>query len=218
MSLWLGGRLCSAGYYLTRYNRSTIRPRRSMNQSTTTERVRWTTSDLELLPESSNRYEIIDGELFVTRAPHWKHQKASGKVYRALDAWSESSHLGEAVQTPGVIFSDADNVIPDVVWISNERLATGLDEAGHLAIAPELVVEVLSPGIQNERRDREAKLKLYAERGVQEYWILDWQLHQVEVYRRQQALLKLVHTLFANDVLTSPLLPGFQCPVDCLFL
>lgn len=182
------------------------------------ERVRWTSADLELLPESSNRYEIIDGELFVTRAPHWKHQKAANRVGSVLDAWSLSTGLGETVQAPGVIFSDADNVIPDVVWISNERLSNGLDEAGHLTLAPELVVEVLSLGAQNERRDREAKLKLYSERGVQEYWILDWRSQQVEIYRRQQALLKLVYTLLANDTLTSPLLPGFTCTVDRLFL
>ncbi len=185
---------------------------------TTDERVRWTTADLELLPESSNRYEIIDGELFATRAPHWKHQKAASRAGSALDAWSLSTGLGETVQAPGVIFSDADNVIPDVVWISNERLANGLDEAGHLTLAPELIVEVLSSGTNNERRDRETKLKLYTERGVQEYWILDWQVQQVEVYRRQQALLKLVCTLFASDTLTSPLLPGFECLVDRLFL
>lgn len=188
-----------------------------MNQPTT-ERVRWTTADLALLPESSNRYETIDGALIVTRAPHWKHQKASGKVYRVLDTWSEETSLGEAVQTPGVIFTDADNVIPDVVWISRDRLQTGLDEEGHLTIAPELAVEVLSPGTQNERRDRETKLKLYAERGVQEYWILDWRSQQVEVYRRQQALLKLTCTLFTTDTLSSPLLPNFTCSVQRLFL
>jgi Uma2 family endonuclease len=205
-------------YLLTdRYNQIRILAGGGMNQPTT-ERVRWTTSDLELLPESSNRYEIIDGELFVTRAPHWQHQKACGKIHRALDAWSEATDLGEVVQTPGVIFSDADNVIPDVVWISKERLADGLDEAGHLTITPELIVEVLSPGAENIRRDKQAKLKLYTDRGVQEYWILDWQLQQVEVYRRQQALLKLVCTLLTNDILTSPLLPGFECSVDRLFL
>jgi Uma2 family endonuclease len=185
---------------------------------TTDERVRWTTSDLELLPESSNRYEIIDGELFVTRAPHWKHQRAIGEVHNVLNLWSKESKLGESVPNPGVIFSDADNVIPDVVWISNERLANGLDAGGHLTLAPELIVEVLSPGVENERRDREAKLKLYAERGVQEYWILDWRSQQVEVYRRQNALLKLVYTLFRGDSLTSPLLPEFNCPVQQLFL
>jgi hypothetical protein len=45
------------------------------------ERVRWTTADLELLPENSNRYEIIDGVLFVTRAPHLKHQDVAGRLY-----------------------------------------------------------------------------------------------------------------------------------------
>jgi Uma2 family endonuclease len=53
---------------------------------------------------------------------------------------------------------------------------------------------------------------------MQEYWILDWQLQQVEVYRRQQAVLKLVVTLFAIDELTSPLLPNFACPVSRLFV
>ncbi|MEM9485525.1 MAG: Uma2 family endonuclease [Cyanobacteria bacterium P01_F01_bin.116] len=185
---------------------------------TTDPRVRWTTTDLELLPESSNRYEIIDGDLFVARAPHWGHQKASGNTHAELRDWSVETGLGEAVQAPGVIFSDADNVIPDVVWISKARLATSLDESGHLTVAPELIVEVLSPGTDNERRDRETKLKLYTSRGVQDYWILDWRLKQIEVYRRQSGLLQLESTLFVGDTLTSPLLPGFACDVERLFL
>jgi Uma2 family endonuclease len=125
--------------------------------------------------------------------------------------------LGEAVQAPGLLFSDADNVIPDVVWISRERLAVLLDEAGHLTGAPEVVVEVLSPGNENERRDRELKLKLYSERGVQECWIIDWPKQQVEVYRREQLRLRLVSTLFPPDRLISPLLPDFSYPVSQLF-
>jgi Uma2 family endonuclease len=189
----------------------------SLAMTPATDRVYWTTEDLKLLPESSNRYEIIDGQLLMTRAPHWKHQKAIGQAYSLLNAWSCASKLGETVPTPGVIFDDADNVIPDVVWISYERLAAGVDEEGHFTIAPELIVEVLSPGTQNERRDRETKLKLYAERGVQEYWILDWRIQQLEVYRRQNALLHLMATLFATDILTSPLLPGFNCSVAEFF-
>lgn len=182
-----------------------------------TDRVYWTTEDLQLLPESSNRYEIIDGQLLMTRAPHWKHQKVIVKASRILDTWAETSQVGETVATPGVIFNDADNVIPDVVWISSERLAVGVDDEGHFTIAPELIVEVLSPGTQNERRDRETKLKLYAERGVQEYWILDWRIQQLEVYRRQGARLRLVVTLLLADTLTSPLLPDFSCSVAEFF-
>lgn len=189
------------------------------------DRVRWTTEDLKLLPESSSRYEIVDGHLLMTRAPHWKHQKAIVKASRILDTWAEISQLGETVSTPGVIFDDADNVIPDVIWISHERLATGVDEEGHFTIAPELIIEVLSPGTQNERRgclrhgfaERETKLKLYAERGVQEYWILDWRIQQLEVYDRQGTLLKLSATLFAKDTLTSKILPNFSCVVAEFF-
>ena len=185
--------------------------------SQTADRVRWTSADLDLFPDNGNRYEIIDGDLFVTRAPHWKHQKASSYTWAVLNTWSEQTGLGETVQAPGVIFSDANNVIPDVVWIRCDRLAAGLDQAGHLTLAPDLVVEVLSAGADNERRDREAKLKLYSLRGVQEYWIMNWRSQQVEVYRRQQAMLQLVATLLTTDELTSPLLPGFNCAVSQLF-
>jgi Uma2 family endonuclease len=182
------------------------------------EGVHWTSSDIELLPDNGNRYEIIIGELFVTRAPHWKHQKACNNICTELTLWSRKTGLGEAVTTPGIVFTDADNVIPDVVWISNQRLATLLDNDGHLTGAPELVIEVLSAGGENERRDKEVKLKLYASRGVQEYWIIDWRLQQVEIYQREKATLILVKTLFTNDELTSPLFPNFVCIVGSLFV
>lgn len=181
---------------------------------TTTNQVRWTTADLELFPDNGNRYEIVDGELFVTRAPHWGHQKVADKICAALNSQTSS---GEAVTGVGIIFTDADNVIADVVWVSNDRLAAVLDDAGHLTAAPELVVEVLSPGEGNERRDRQVKLKLYATQGVRQYWIVDRQLQQIQVYRREQATLVLAATLLSSDELTSPLLPGFSCHVGSLF-
>ena len=179
--------------------------------------VRWTVADLEVLPEDGRRYEIIDGELFVTRAPHWKHQNVSVKIGMALEGWSVGSGLGEAAINPGLVFSETDSVIPDVVWASYERLETMLDEAGHLVAAPELVVEVLSPGEKNERRDKEAKLKIYSTYGVLEYWIADRQQRKLEVYRREGGLLKLAVSLYAADELTSPVLPGFRVDVSQLF-
>jgi Uma2 family endonuclease len=179
--------------------------------------IRWQSADLELLPDNGNRYEIIDGELLVTRAPHWDHQNAILNLSVALVTWSRSSGLGRVSVAPGVIFTDDDNVIPDLVWISNARLARVLDESGHLLAAPELVVEVLSAGTDNERRDREVKRKLYAIRGVQEYWIIDWRRQRIEIFRRDNNGLPLVATLFSSDVLTSPLLPDFQQSVAEVF-
>jgi Uma2 family endonuclease len=180
--------------------------------------IRWTIADLSIFEgDRTHRYEIIEGELFVTRAPDWKHQKACGKISGLLNDWSEPLGLGESAVAPGVIFSEANNVIPDVVWASYERLNTLLDESGHLTGAPELVVEILSPGKQNEERDRQAKLKLYSVRGVYEYWIVNSQQQWVEVYRREQGLLQLVATLYSQDTLTSPNLPGFSCLVSRFF-
>jgi len=187
-----------------------------MNQAI--EGVRWTIHDLEVLPENEwTRYEIINGELFVTRTPHRRHQQVCVKISRQFDVWSDSSGLGETIVSPGVIFSQSDSVIPDVVWVSRERLAQIEDEAGHLIGAPELVIEVLSPGKQNEFRDKEAKLKLYSERGVSEYWIVDRFSQKVEVYRREKAQLVLVATLLGDDEITSPLLPGFCCSIRFFF-
>lgn len=180
-------------------------------------RTKWTTADLALFPDDGRRYEIIDGALFMSRQPHWHHERTLGLIFAALQAWSDQSGLGQASPTPGLIFSDTDNVVPDVVWISNERLRRLLDEAGHLTGAPELVVEVLSFGGQNEERDRKLKLKLYESRGVLEYWIADWRLKQIEVYRRDEGELKFVSVALPQDTLTSPLLPGFACQVAQLF-
>lgn len=182
--------------------------------------LRWTIRDLEVMPDDGGwkRYEIVDGELFVTRAPHIRHQTAAGKLQVRLENWSEATGLGTVVQAPGVVFSPTDAVIPDVVWVSKGRLAHGIDEAGHLTVAPELVIEVLSPGAQNEQRDKEVKLKLYSLHGVQEYWIVNWQQQTLEIYRRSNAQLQLAATLLEYDTLTSPLLPGFQTALNQLFL
>jgi Uma2 family endonuclease len=178
---------------------------------------RWTTADLEALDyDEWLRYEIINGELFVTRAPHWKHQKTCTNLVFALKSWSNTSGLGEVVTTPGIIFSDADNVIPDVVWASTETLENYLDEKGHLVSAPELIIEVLSEGKSNEKRDNKIKLDLYSERGVREYWICDWRNRTITIYRQEENSLKPVKTLSEKDTLTSPLLPSFSANVSDL--
>lgn len=181
------------------------------------ETLRWTVADLDLFTDEGKRYEIVGGELFVTRAPHWNHQNAAVKIASALTCWSEESQLGEVAINPGLVFSETDSVIADVVWASYERLPTLLDESGHLTAAPELVVEVLSPGEKNERRDREAKVKLYSAHGVIEYWIADRPSRQLEIYRRDLGRLKLAVTLYADDEITSPILPGFKTVVGQFF-
>jgi Uma2 family endonuclease len=164
------------------------------------------------------RYEIIDGDLFVSRQPVEAHQYACTSLLFALHGWTLQTGAGITLQVPGLVFSEDNDVIPDLIWISYERRALALDAKGHYAIAPELVVEVLSPGSVNERRDRDLKLNLYSRQGVQEYWIVDWREHLVEVYRRAADGLRLMATLHDGEDITSPLFTGFACPVSSLWL
>jgi Uma2 family endonuclease len=179
--------------------------------------LRWTSADLQSFPEDGKRREIIDGNLYVSTQPTLAHQSVCSNVWFVLQRWSDDTGAGTAFEAPGLIFAEDDDVAPDVVWMSNGRLAEAVDDAGHLRLPPELVVEVLSPGPKNEQRDLEAKLKLYSRRGVDEYWIPDWRTQTVRVYRRAGAALELVATLGATDTLSSPLLPGFSTPVAFLF-
>jgi len=173
----------------------------------------FTSADLEAFPDDGKRYEIIDGELYVSKQPHAYHQRVCFTVALKL----EQSGGGQAFIAPGLIFADDDDVAPDVVWMSSKRLSTTLGPDGKFHAAPELIVEVLSPGAANEKRDREAKLKLYSRRGVDEYWIVDWRQRRIEVFRREEARLVLAATLSESDTLKTPLLPAFRCGVVDLF-
>lgn len=178
---------------------------------------RWTIADLALLPDDGDRYEIIDGELYVTRAPHWQHQKVLTRLCKVLPNQDADNRGGETLQTPGLIFAEEDNTIPDLVWISDEKLQHCVDPSGHLTAAPELIVEVLSQAPRDIARDRQIKLKLYSRVGVREYWIVDWQQQTVEIYRRSQARLELIQTLFSEDFLTTPLFPDLNIKVAEIF-
>jgi Uma2 family endonuclease len=173
---------------------------------------RFITADLERLelPEGW-RAEIIDGVLYVSKAPGWDHQDVIVRLFRALGAWADA-HTGRVNCGIGVIYADDDSVIPDVVWISAKRLAQGLDAAGHLhELGPELVVEVVSPGLENARRDRETKLALYSRRDALEYWIVDPVARTVHQYARAALGGPLQPRGFVgqDDWLRSDLLEGF---------
>src|SRR5437867_12548954 len=99
---------------------------------------RYTTLDLELFPDDGKRREIIDGQLFVSKVPHDDHQAVVVTLIMELGNWNRETGLGHVSVGPGVVFSDADAVIPDLIWIGKERFQTALDEAGHYQIAPDL--------------------------------------------------------------------------------
>jgi Uma2 family endonuclease len=179
---------------------------------------RWTVDDLEEIePIEGERYEVIDGELYVAKQPSWEHQGICTCLGGLLEQWNYGTKRGHVSTAPGVIFSRESGVAPDLAWISLDRLRHGRDRAGHFTVAPELVIEILSPGPSNARRDRETKLTLYSLEGVDEYWIVDWERQLVDVFRRVGSTLTHIVTLTDDAILESPLLPGFQVALPRLW-
>jgi Uma2 family endonuclease len=179
---------------------------------------RWTTDIVATLPKfEGGRYEIIDGELYVTHQPHARHQALCDNLIIELGIWGRATGLGRTFQAPGVIFAADQAVAPDLVWVSHARLASILGPDGKFHDAPDLMIEIVSPGKANAERDREKKHDLYGRYGVAEYWIADWQAQTIDIYERDDAALQLARTLGTGDTLTSALLAGFTCPVARLF-
>lgn len=175
-----------------------------------------TVADLDACPDDNNRYELIGGELFVSRAPGLSHQRVLHNLQIAFADYLKSNPIGIIVPGPGMILSDYDAVIPDICFVRNERwneVVTG----EKFTRAVDLVIEIISAGKENRERDLKFKRQLYAKYGVQEYWIVDRENQCVLIYRLQRDILEEIAKLSVEDEITTPLLPQFQLRVSSIF-
>src|SRR6266850_5819608 len=160
-----------------------------------------TVADLDAFPDDDgNRYELIGGELFVSRAPGIPHQRVLHNLQMEFGSYLKANPIGILVPGAGAIFSDYDAVIPDLAFVRYERwdqVVTGEKFTG----AVDLVVEILSPGTQNRRRDISAKRQLYGKYGVREYWIVDSENLSVLIFRLQEHILEEIATICGDQEL-----------------
>ena len=175
-----------------------------------------TVADWDLMPDDGNRYEIIEGAPYVSCAPSLFHQIVVTNFLVFFRLYLSQSPIGIVAPGPGVIFDEFNGVIPDVIFLSNERRAQ-VDTGQRLTGPPDLVIEVLSPGRDNERRDREVKRRLYAKFGVKEYWIASLENRTIEIYRLRDGTLEHTVTLDETQEISTELLPGFRCSVESIF-
>jgi Uma2 family endonuclease len=176
-----------------------------------------TLADLDAFPDDDgNRYELIEGVLYVSTAPGLPHQLVLKNLLFELESFLRMNSVGVIVPGPGTIFSNYDAVIPDIAIVRHERWDS-VTSNQKVTGAPDIVVEILSPGAENRRRDLQVKRKLYARYGVAEYWIVDNEDRSIAIYRLQNQTLEKVVTVRDDDVLTSPLLPGFELTVRTIF-
>ena len=131
--------------------------------------ARWTRAELDTLPEDGNRYEIVDGELFVSPAPRIRHQwtvmRLAAMLLAACDALPGRPLMTLTAPTD-VALADATVIQPDIV-VAPRADYTERD----LPVAPLLAVEILSPSTR--LLDLHVKKDRLARAGTRHYWVID---------------------------------------------
>ncbi|MEP6833741.1 MAG: Uma2 family endonuclease [Gemmatimonas sp.] len=157
---------------------------------------------LNELPDDGCRYEVIDGELFVTPSPSLVHQHAIAALFRLIDPYTLQLGLDSLFAPVAVTFSERREVQPDALVLpkrADGRHATRFSDVGRLILA----VEVLSPSTQ--RVDRQEKRRLYQQEGLPEYWIVDTTARVFERWRPTSALPEVLeHTISWHPVPSHP--------------
>jgi Uma2 family endonuclease len=159
-------------------------------------------ADYLALPDEP-RCERLYGRLLVTPAPIVRHQLVAVAILRRLlDLVDREGGL--AVISPvDVVLADHSVVQPDLIYVREDRVSiVGKRVEG----APDLVVEILSPG--TARRDLGEKLRLYADSGVREYWIVDPVLETFEFLLNAEGAFRL--HLPADGTYRSPAIAGLS--------
>ncbi|MGI6365109.1 MAG: type II toxin-antitoxin system prevent-host-death family antitoxin [Bacillota bacterium] len=176
---------------------------------------------MALVESSEQRYELINGEIYLLASPDFHHQTAiaeivghfynffKGKPCRSLTAPFDVRLFGYATK-----FEENPNVVqPDIVVICD---TDKVDEKRKYWGVPTLVVEVLSPSTRN--KDLVAKYNLYLSSGVREYWLVDPENKQVNhfSFSENREVLSLT-TCKAGESIESTVFPGLVIPIDVIF-
>jgi Uma2 family endonuclease len=166
----------------------------------------WTYDELLAeLPETNQPTELWDGEIIMSPSPRPDHQRIVLRACQFLIEHVLARRLGEVFISPlDVVFSPRRAAQPDLFFVSKANRGIVQD---HIRGAPDLIVEVISPGTW--RKDRIEKKALYEQYGVAEYWIVDPEARSIDVYALVDGAYRLHSHSQEAGVARSRLLPGF---------
>ncbi|HYG74858.1 MAG TPA: Uma2 family endonuclease [Planctomycetota bacterium] len=175
---------------------------------------KWTYEDWVQLPEDGNKYEVLDGELYVTPPPTFAHQDHCAELLVRMRLHARQFDLGKVVAGPlGVRLPNQPvPVEPDIVFVRKARESI---IKAYIEGTPDLVVELLSPG--NRNYDRVKKFSVYESAGVSEYWIVDDRDRCIEVFNLKDGAYVLSGKHDIGATAGSTVLPGFGIPVADVF-
>jgi Uma2 family endonuclease len=174
----------------------------------------WTYQDYANLPDDGKRYEVVDGVLFMTPSPGNEHQNAVGEIFAYLRESIRLQGLGKVILSPFDVELSPNQVVqPDIIVVLNENK----QKITHSRIvgAPDLVVEVVSPG--SVGYDRREKQNIYAQAGVPEYWLVDPISQNVELLLLETEAYRSQGIFQGQAILPSRIVPQLSVPIERFF-
>jgi Uma2 family endonuclease len=166
------------------------------------------------LPESGDRFELVDGKLTPKMSPKYKHASVQGRLFRFLDNWCNQEQCGRVCPEWGVVLQRQGQdwvPIPDLTYVSYERLPEEWEEDEPCPVLPELVIEIISPGQSFGEMTQKATDYLLA--GVSRVWVVDNQGKSVTAFGANE----FPQTFWSDRIISDGLLPKLAIPVASLF-
>ena len=182
-------------------------------------RGRFLADDIFDTPDDGKRYEVIEGDLYVTTAPDLDHQEPITHLIALIMIYLRQrprGRRGKLFTSPvGLILDERNGVQPDLVYVSPDR--AGILTRRGIRGVPDLVVEIISPS--TEATDRGVKQKRYAAFGIQHYWIIDPATRTLEAYRLHKGVADydLTGTFGPGATFEPELFPGLAIPIGDLW-
>ena len=173
------------------------------------------------------RIELIRGKIFkMSPAPTFKHQQIAGNIFAAMYAFLKNKDCkvliapvdvrlkGKPYRKKKLRDDEITTVVqPDIIVVCDEEK---LRDERSVDGAPELVVEILSPG--NTRTETKYKFDLYEENGVEEYWVVYPEFKQIHVFllnEKEEYGKPVIYE--ANENIRSTVLKGLRIPTNEIF-
>jgi len=168
----------------------------------------WTYEDYARLPDNGMRYEVIDGDLFMSLPSTTAHQTVVIELVSSLLPFIKEHHLGRLYTAPldVILRHRATPVQPHIVFILKERL--NIIKELYIEGAPDLIIEILSP--RTAFYDLRTKFDLYAWAGVKEYWLVDSEAYTADVYTLRGNAYVPFGRFTRDGIIQSELLPDLR--------
>jgi Uma2 family endonuclease len=175
-----------------------------------------TADELLALPTGmGQRYELVSGELRVMSPSGWRHGMVVDNLECLLGSFIRQNGLGRGfgAETGFLLKRDPDTVrAPDYAFIAKRHLPSTEPKEAFWPGAPDLAVEVLSPG--DTSGEVAEKIEEWLSAGCAAVWVVDPKLQTVTIYR---APTNVQVKTSGEQLMGDPVVPGFSCPVDELF-